>query len=100
MSVFAVSFRLGDRSNYTEVWTSVVSAIRSQASGPVWEETSSFFIFESSKTASEISHAVYIGSLFTDTQDIMVVTNLSVKAHASRGALAQSSKLEGLMSRR
>jgi hypothetical protein len=84
--IFAITFRLEYDNDYHERWESLVEATRAQAAGRMtWEEPTSFFLLESSKTASEIAGAIFLGSKMHSTKDVLLVLNLSAKDQAVRG---------------
>ena len=101
MAVFAVSFRVGDEGDRQGRWTSLVDTIRKQATTErTWEETTSFFVLESPKSADDLAHEIYIKSDMISDWDKLLVINLSLKEHASRGKIAYPATLNALMAAR
>jgi hypothetical protein len=86
LAVFAVTFRLEAGPDYSTRWQSVVEAVHREAIGDVWEEPTSFFLFESRKSAHDLCHAIYHGSQIYDSRDLILVTNLSLKDYDQKGA--------------
>jgi hypothetical protein len=101
MAIFNISFRIKQVGNHAARYDSVVEKIKAEAAGQTsWEETTSFFVLESNKTASSLCDSIYVNSEFNGEWDKMLVVNLSVSDHASRGKLDYPNTLNGLMSRR
>jgi hypothetical protein len=50
MSIFAISFRIHEDSTYEARYESLVEEIKKEATGSTWEETTSFFLIENTKT--------------------------------------------------
>ncbi len=101
MAVFNISFRIKQVGNHAARYDSVVEKIKAEATGQTsWEETTSFFVLESNKSASSLCNSIYVNSEFNNEWDKILVVNLSVKEHATRGKLDYPTALNGLMSRR
>ena len=79
---------------------SLVKRAKDNASGEVWEETTSFLLFNCSKTAESLSSDIYVNSNMNGTYDRLLVVNLSSKDFSTRGAINDSPKLARLMSSR
>jgi hypothetical protein len=94
MAVFAISFRIKQVGNYTERYASL-SAIKAQAIGTTWEETTSFFVIKSSKDTNSLAGDLYTGSSMATTDKLLVV-NLSIKDYATRGEIEYPNTLAGL----
>lgn len=100
MAVFVISFCIGDTPKYSEVWSSLDKVVRAEATGKVvFDETTSFYVIKSERTSADLLDAIYFGSDLLDSRDSLVVINLSLKSHASRG-LATEQKLNGLLADR
>lgn len=99
MAGFAVSFRIESEGNYNDRWASIIDAIRKESSEAPWEETTSFLIIHSDKTADAIASSVYLGSSMT-AGDLVLVLNLSFKDHAVRGNAKYPYTLASLMAAR
>jgi hypothetical protein len=95
MAVFAISFRIKQVGNYTERYESLVSAIKAQAIGTTWEETTSFFVIKSSKDTNSLAGDLYTVSSMATTDKLLVV-NLSIKDYATRGEIEYPNTLAGL----
>jgi hypothetical protein len=100
MSVFNISFRIKQQGDHAKRYESVVAAIRKEAKGSTWEETTSFFILESDKSSQELCNAIYFGSEFMTDWDKLLVVNLSIKFHATQGHIEYPNTLEQLMAAR
>jgi hypothetical protein len=101
--MYGISFRIENVGNYQDRWRSIVDVVRSEAIGGVgktWEETTSFFVIESAKGTEELAGAIYTQSLFKADKDMLLVLNLSVKDHATRGIVPYEGTLGNLLSRR
>jgi hypothetical protein len=94
MAVFAISFRIKQVGNYTERYASL-SAIKAQAIGTTWEETTSFFVIKSSKDTNSLAGDLYTVSSMATTDKLLVV-NLSIKDYATRGEIEYPNTLAGL----
>jgi len=87
MAVFAISFRIDNGFDHPKRWQSVVDAIKKEAiDGDKWEETTSFFLIKSNKTAAELLDSIYYGSDLNESRDVILVLNTSFKDHAHKGA--------------
>jgi hypothetical protein len=103
MSIFVISFRVHEDSTYDERYESLVEKIKDEAIGDsvadVWDETTSFFIIQSSKSSKSLCDDLYMGSKISEEKDILLVINLSQKGYAQRGAQYQNI-LRALMDKR
>lgn len=99
MAIFAISFRIHENSTYEERYKSLVEEIKKEAAGNTWEETTSFFIIESSKSSKPLCDDLYNNSQILESKDILLVINLSAKAYAQRGA-PYPHTLDSLMQKR
>jgi len=97
MAVFAISFRIGDEGDRNARWSSVVERIKKEATGATWEETTSFFLIRSSKSADGLASSIYTESSMHSTWDKLLVINLSKKDYATRGGISYPATLGGLM---
>jgi hypothetical protein len=100
MAVFVISFRIGDKPNYSEIWASVDKAVRSEATGgTAFNETTSVYVIKSSKSAADLLSALYYGSDLLESRDGLIVVDLSSKDYASLG-LKSKGRLDLLMADR
>lgn len=101
MAVFNISFRIKQEGDHAKRYESVVAAITAQAKkGSTWEETTSFFVLESDKSTDELCDAIYYKSDFMTDWDKLLVVNLSVKTHATKGHIEYPNTLNSLMAAR
>lgn len=101
MAVFNVSFRIKQTGDHAGRYQSVVERIRSEAiDGQYWEETTSFTVLRSNKSAADLADAIYFGSEFMTDWDKLLVVNLSVKDHATKGNIEYPATLASLMNAR
>jgi hypothetical protein len=100
MAVHAISFRIKDDSGYDNRWSSLVAAIGVEATDGTWQETTSFFVLQSTKSSAELASSLYYGSLLDDRKDLLVVINLSLKDQAIKGPLLYPYTLGSLLTAR
>lgn len=86
--------------NSNERRESLVARAKSNASGEVWEETTSFLLLSCGKTAEGLASDIYINSDMNSTYDKLLVVNLSTKDYATKGSISDPHKLSRLMSSR
>lgn len=87
MAVFAISFRVLDEeaTDYSARYNSLNTAIQDEAKGkPYWNETTSFYVLESTKSSEALRDSI-IKNCKINSDDVLLVINLSQKAHKSRG---------------
>jgi hypothetical protein len=100
MAIFAISFRVHEDATYQDRYDSLIEQINKEAKGDsTWEETTSFFIIESSKTSKSLCDDLYHQSKILESKDLLLVVNLTSKAYAQRGAQYPHT-LDGLMQKR
>jgi hypothetical protein len=99
MSIFVISFRIKEDSTYQERYDSLVERIKKNATGSTWEETTSFFLIESTSSSSELCDDLYYNSKIIDSKDVLLVVNLSHKSYAQKGA-PYPKTLDSLMGKR
>jgi hypothetical protein len=99
MAIFAISFRIKEDSTYQERYDSLVERIKKNASGSTWEETTSFFLIESTKSSQTLCDDLYNNSQIMSSKDILLITNLSQKGYAQKGA-PYPNTLNSLMEKR
>jgi hypothetical protein len=99
MAIFVISFRIHEDTTYQERYDSLVERIKKEATGSTWEETTSFFIIESSKSSRSLCDDLYNNSQIRESKDVLLVVNLSAKAYAQRGA-PYPNTLDSLMEKR
>jgi hypothetical protein len=94
MATHVISFRIASGPDYDKRWASVVSAIKSQTSdGLTWEETTSFVLIRSAKSAQDLARAIYLGSDFSNSRDTLLVVDVDRKEHATQGLINYPSTL-------
>lgn len=87
MDTYLVSFRIADDGNYTDRWSSTVSAIRAEAGGKTWEEATSLIVLRSSKSPDALARDIYLSANFDVTRDMLLVVNASKCSYATRGKI-------------
>lgn len=88
MATHLISLRISFDAGYSDRWSSTVASIRSEAKeGRSWEETSSFFVLESVKTADAFASSVYARSKFDVSRDTLLVVNATHNTYATRGKI-------------
>lgn len=98
--IYGISFRIEQVGDHYERYQSFVERVEKEAvGGTTWDETTSFIIIESTKSTSELTSALYMGSKIS-SKDLLLVINLSHKSHDTRGDFKYPATLAGLMSRR
>jgi hypothetical protein len=68
MSIFAISFRIHEDSTYEARYESLVEEIKKEAIGGTWEETTSFFLIENTKTSQSLCDDLYNNSKIIETK--------------------------------
>lgn len=100
MASYLVSFRIADDADYSDRWSSTVSAIHSEADDrSYWEETTSLIVLNSNKTPADLALSVYLGSKFNSTKDTMLVVNANTGMYATQGKVNYPNTLASLFSR-
>lgn len=100
MATYVVSFRLEHDGNYSDRYSSVVDAIRKEATGGnKWEEMTSMFIFKSEKSADAVATSIYLGSLLNASKDAVLVVNASDGTFATRGKIEYPATLASLFTK-
>ncbi len=91
MAHFIVTFRIGSDAGYQDRYDSFVKAVIALAggsTGKVWDETTSFYVFQRAGcSAEEVAAYLNINSEFDVTKDILVVIDVDAKRKATRGNL-------------
>lgn len=87
MAVFAITFRIHDDNDYDQRYSSVMDAIQYEANNRWWDETTSFYLIESSKTSSNLAESIESKSDFSAEKDLLVVINLSRNGYKFIGKL-------------
>lgn len=97
MATYAISFRIAHDADHSNRWSSTVDAIRNEAlGGSYWEETTSFLVIRSHKTAQDLATAIYVCSSFNSTKDTMIVINCDNGAHCTYGEVMYPETLASL----
>lgn len=99
MAHFIVTFRIGSDGNYQERYDSFVKKVHELGGGVgvVWEETTSFASLEASHTAESLCQALYLGSEFNSSKDIMVVIDLDAREKATKGKVKYTGTLKSTL---
>lgn len=88
MATHIISFRIAHDATATDRWESTVEKIRSEAKDRVtWEETTSFFLINSNKTASDLALSIYLGSKFSGITDKLLVIDVARNTYAVQGKI-------------
>jgi len=98
LSLFAVTVRLGDGADRSARWQSVVIALHGEARSDVWQESASFFLLESPKSARQLCDAIFGAADVYDDRDLVVVIKLSLRSRADRD-VTEEFALDGLTAR-
>jgi hypothetical protein len=96
MAILAVSFRIADIGNRHDRWASLVAAIKRESPATDWDETTSFLLIASHRSAEDFANSVYLGSAMSIT-DLLLVIDLSTKHYAVRGDCRYPNTLAALM---
>lgn len=99
MAVFAITFTIHFDEDYDERYVSVNDAIKAEASGAWWAETTSFYLIVSSKRSAEIADSIKANSDFASSKDLLVVINLSQSAYKIIGHL-EDKDITSILSKR
>ncbi len=94
MANFIVTFHIKSDDTYSERYSSFISKINELCENKQWDETTSFFCFESNLTADGLCSALWTGSKFSETTDIMVVIDVSNRKRATKGPLKYPNLLQ------
>lgn len=92
MATCIATFRLHQDSTIADRWASIMKKIRDEAIGSTWEETTSFVLLKSSKSAKALAEAIYLNSSMSN-QDELVVIRLDDRTHYGVGALKNAALL-------
>ena len=88
MATHIISFRIESNPTSTARWASLVAKIRAESRGPsTWEETTSFFLIESDKSATDLALSLYIGSDFSGITDTLLVVDVTRNTYATQGKI-------------
>ena len=99
MANFIVSFRIASDKYYNQRYESFVSEVHNVAGGTssVWEETSSFFVFEWEGNADELCEKLYFSTLFDPSKDQMLIIDVSNRKKAVKGQIKYPDVLESYL---
>lgn len=97
MASFIVTFKFKSDDTRSERYDSFVKKINELTSYRHWDETTSFYCFELDTTAEALCSALYVGSDFNSTKDIMVVIDITNKQKATKGSLEWPSVLDSYL---
>lgn len=89
MANFIVTFRISSDNDYKERYESFVTTLVAYAGGAakVWDETTSFYVFEKDATADAVCSHLYLESKFNATKDMMVVIDVGRHKKATKGPI-------------
>lgn len=88
MAVHIISFRIAYDQSYDDRRDTTVNAIVKEAKGgKTWQETTSFVLIESDKSAFDLAFAIYYGSQLDAAKDTLLVIDLTHNAYATRGRI-------------
>lgn len=96
MSVFAVTFRIHDDSDYRRRYDSFTDEVRNGATTH-WEETTSFMLVETTESIDSFCSRIYVKSSFDSSKDIYVVMDTQVKSARARGPIKYPFTLHSLL---
>ena len=100
MATFAITFRIKDDSTSQERWQSLVSAINDKNSEDIaWDETTSFALIKSSKSAAQLGDFLYYHSQILDSKDKLLLINLSESSDYYQRGVDYPSILSSYLSR-
>jgi hypothetical protein len=99
MSVLAASFRIAREGDYNERYNSLVTALRKESIDSVSEETTSFILIKSNKSAEAVAQSAYLGSSMND-RDVLLIVDLSYKSSAIKGENKYPNTLAALLDAR
>lgn len=94
MANFVLTFRLKKNASYQQRYDSFVEKVQEIAPEWIWEETSSFYAFEAEGSAESVCQALYYGSSFDASTDLMVVLDVHEKMFATKGAIENLARLK------
>ncbi|PNG53194.1 MULTISPECIES: hypothetical protein [unclassified Variovorax] len=89
MAHFILTFRIASDSGYQTRYESFVETVEKFAGGPgkVWDQTTSFYVFEAESTAQAVVSHLYLKSAFDSTKDVMVVIDVDRRVKATKGQI-------------
>lgn len=91
MSLFAITFRVhyDNERRYNARYNELNAAIVAHSGPKHWSETTSFYLITSTKNSADLANAIYNATpSFDDSEDLLVVINLSVtKGSSVKGTL-------------
>lgn len=94
MANFILTFRLKQNSTYQSRYESFVKKVKEIAPKWIWEETSSFYAFETDGSADSVCHDLYYGTSFDEDTDLMVILDVGARKFATRGRIENLSQLK------
>ncbi len=94
MANFIVTFHIKSDATYSERYNSFKSKINELCEYKHWDETTSFYCFESEMSADDLCTALWVGSKFSAITDMMVVIDVSNRSRAVKGPLEYPGLLE------
>lgn len=100
MAIYAISFRIGKTGDDDLRYKSLVERIERNTVGLSFDDTTSFYVLESSKTTEELKDDLYHNSSMRTEYDMLVVINLDKNEYATAGTFVNPRILQRLMTRR
>ncbi|MBW3512913.1 hypothetical protein [Janthinobacterium sp. NKUCC06_STL] len=99
MAHFIVSFRIKSDSGYQSRYDSFRKRVEEIAGGigKVWEETSSFYAFETTNTAQGLCSDLYLSTEFDSSKDMMLVVDIKNQQKATKGEIKYPNTLDSAL---
>jgi hypothetical protein len=79
MSHFVVSFRIDKDSTYQDRYDSLRDKVKEIATGTIWDETTSLYVFSAPGNSESVARSLYIGTKLDSSKDTLLV----IDPHAS-----------------
>jgi hypothetical protein len=95
MASYAISFRIAEVGNADERRASVVKVVEALSTCVTWDETTSFILIQTARTAAEISLEVYLRSGFNKDVDKLLVIRVDGDEYATYGKIDFPATLAG-----
>jgi hypothetical protein len=94
MATYLISFRIAQNATHAYRSNSTIEAIRREAIGrTTWEETTSLFLLQSAKSATDLATTIYATSGFDANTDKLLVVDMYRNTYATRGKIDQPATL-------
>lgn len=95
MSTFIISFRVGSEGDYSQRYQTMMARIFAISTTNTWEETTSFVLIDSPRSAEDIATDIYVNSDMNSKFDTLLVIDLDNGLHATRGVVKYPNTLAG-----